>query len=167
VNIFCHLNKKTIALRFVRFAFCLSTLLCSGYFSIMAAPPGNRHFVKTTDGIVVFQLQLIKDNIIQVLASPFEKVGPTNSLVTQYTGSASIKWELQDSKDQIVLKTNRLVANVRVRSGAVLFSDNTGIPILQEDNPKAFDAEQGADTTVTCHGNMIYINMKPMPRRSK
>ena len=148
-------------MRFVLFALCFSTLLCSVCLSLIASPSGREYFLKTAVDFIVFprvtlpgtvqhyKLQVIRDNIIRLLASPFEKTEPTNSLITKYTGSLNFYLEVQESKDQIVLKTSRLVANVRVPTwvgtGAVLFSDNTGKPFLQEQP----------------------VNRKPMPRRSK
>lgn len=142
-------------MRFVRFALCFSTLLCSVYLSLVASPSGRGYFVKTRVYCIVFpraSFPVIKNNIIRVLASPFEKTEPANNLVSKYTGSHFFYWELQDSKDHIVLKTSRLVASrpqwgrdpISVGTGAVLFSDNTGKPHAQ-----------------------FFINKKPVPRRSK
>ena len=122
-------------MRFVPFALSFSTLLCSVCLSLIASPSGREYFVKTTADLVVFlprvrgiispvtiqlyKLQVIKNNIIRGLAP-----------VTKYTGSLNFYLEVQESKDHFVLKTSRLVANVRfptrVGMGVVLFSDNTG-----------------------------------------
>ena len=132
-------------MRFVRIALCLSTLLCSVCISLIASPSGREFFVKIAVGFVVFpqngllnntrleKLQVIKANIIRVLASPCEKGSPANSLVTEYTGSTTRNWKVQESKDHFVLKTSRLVATVPtwVEMGAALFSDNTGAFISQ------------------------------------
>jgi hypothetical protein len=106
--------------------------------------------VKTRAEPIVFSrasFTAIENNITRVLASPVEKTKTANNLLTKYTGSHFFYRELQDSKDQFVLKTSRLVANVRpptsVGTGAVLFSDNTGKTHLQEQP------------------------VKPVPRRSK
>jgi hypothetical protein len=128
-------------MRFVPFALCFSTLLCSVCLSLIASPSGREYFVKTTADFVVFprvvlpvtiqlyKLQVIKDNIIRGLAP-----------VTKYTGSLNFYLEVQESKDQFVLKTSRLVANVRfptrVGMGVVLFSDNTGKTFLQKPIPR-------------------------------
>jgi hypothetical protein len=169
-----------IAMQFIRFALCFSTLLCCVCFSLIATPPGSNHFVKTADGIVVFpdaafsrqvKLQVIKDNIIRVLVSPFEIMEPANNLVTIYTGSPTNREE-QESKDHIVLKTSRLVATIKVATsvgtGAVLFSDNTGNAIVKERpvNGYRFELENDA-TIICCKGNAIVINRKPLPKRSK
>jgi hypothetical protein len=141
---------KTIDMRFVRFAMCISTLLCSVCLSLVASPSGREYFVKTRADIIVFpraSFPVIKNNLTRVLGSFFERTGTANNLLTKYTGSHFFYRELQDSKDQFVLKTSRLVANVRpptsVGTGAVLFSDNTGITHFQEQP------------------------VKPVPRRSK
>jgi hypothetical protein len=137
-------------MRFVRFSMCISTLLCSVCLSLVASPSGREYFVKTKADIIVFpraSFPVIKNNLTQVLAFFFEEIETANNLLTKYTGSHFFYGELQDSKDQFVLKTSRLVAIVRpltlVGTGAVLFSDNTGKTHLQEQP------------------------VKPVPRRSK
>jgi hypothetical protein len=118
--------------------------------SLVASPSGREYFVKTRADIIVFpraSFPVIKNNLTQVLVTAFERTGTASNLLTKYTGSHFFYWELQDSKDQFVLKTSRLVAIVRpltlVGTGAVLFSDNTGKTHLQEQP------------------------VKPVPRRSK
>jgi hypothetical protein len=129
---------------------CLYTLLFSVCLSLIASPFGRAYYVKTRAEPIVFSrasFTAIENNITRVLASPVEKTKTANNLLTKYTGSQFFYRELQDSKDQFVLKTSRLVANVRpptsVGTGAVLFSDNTGITHFQEQP------------------------VKPVPRRSK
>jgi hypothetical protein len=141
---------KTIDMRFVRFAMCISTLLCSVCLSLVASPSGREYFVKTRANVIVFpraSFPVIKNNITRVLVASFKKTGTASNLLTKYTGSHFFFRELQDSKDQFVLKTSRLVAIVRpltwAGTGAVLFSDNTGKTHLQEQP------------------------VKPVPRRSK
>jgi hypothetical protein len=168
-------------MQFVRFALCFSTLLCSVCLSL-TTPTGRDLFLKTADGIIVFteaafsgnarqvKLQVLKDNIIRVLVSSFEIMEPTNNLVTIYTGSPT-NWEKQVSKDQIVLKTSRLVATIEVPTsvgtGAVLFSDNAGKQRLHELPVHNHRFEQRTLAAIICKSNAICINEKPIPRRSK
>jgi hypothetical protein len=161
-------------MRFVRFAMCPSTLLCSVCLSLVSSPLGREYFVQTTTAIVVFpraSFPVIKNNITRVLASAFEKTETANNLLTKYTGSHFPYWELQDSKDQIVLKTSRLVANVRsltsVGTGAVLFSDNTGKPPLHEQPVNTLRLLQKPVSIMFYKSNGTFINRKPVPRRSK
>jgi hypothetical protein len=142
--------------------------------SLVASPFGREYFIKTGAAIIVFpraSFPVIKNNITQVLASDFEKTETTNKLLTKYTGSQFPYRELQDSKDQIVLKTSRLVANVRsptlVGTGAVLFSDNTGKPPLHEQPVNTHRFRQRNETVMFYKSNGIFINSKPVPRRSK
>src|SRR3954467_15670288 len=107
---------KTIDMRFVRSVMCLFTLLCSVCLSLVASPSGREYSVKIRADNIVFPrlpFTAIENNITRVLASPFEKKETANNLLTKYTGSHFFYRELQDSKDQFVLKTSRLVANVR------------------------------------------------------
>ena len=149
-------------MRFVRFAMCISTLLCSVYLSLVASPSGREYFVKISVDAIVFpraSFAVIKNNIIQVLVAAFEKTEATNNLLTKYTGSHFFYRELQDSKDQIVLKTSRLVANVQsptsVGTGAVLFSDNTGKPHLQQQPVKPVPRRSKQILPFLCSNNKI------------
>ena len=161
-------------MRFVPFAMCLSTLLCSVCISLVTSPSGREYFVKLTVDAIVFpraSFSVIKNKNIQVLVAAFEKTGTTNNLLTKYTGSHFFFRELQDSKDQIVLKTSRLVAIVRpltwVGTGAVLFSDNTGKPQWQEQPAKGCRFGQKAHNATCYKSNGVFVNKKPVPRRSK
>jgi hypothetical protein len=165
---------KTIDMRFVRFALCFYTLLCSVCLSLIASHSGTEYFVKTRAHCIVFPrafFPVIKNKTIRVLASPFEKKGPANNLVTKYTGSHFFFRELQDSKDHIVLKTSRLVANVRnpisVGTGAVLFSDNIGKPHAHVQPLNGCCFPQRPRATTCFRSNLFFINTKPVPRRSK
>lgn len=169
-------------MRFVRIALCLFTLLCSVCLSLIASSAGREHVVKKAAAFVVFplvgsvnntqpeKLQVIKTNIIRVSASPLEKMSPANSLVTEYTGSATMQWMVQGSKDdRIVLKTSRLVATVPawVEMGAALFSDNNGAFISKPQLIDGRHAKPGANTIIIYNSQVISIKMKPVPRRSK
>src|SRR5687767_13333168 len=134
-----------IAMPILRIAYSIACLLICICNTLHALPVNNgRHFEKTADGIIVFpdaalsgntrsvKLQVINDHIIRVSASPFEKMSPATSLTTVYTANAGTKWDVQELKDKIVLKTSRLVATVMSTTGAVLFTDINGKPILQE-----------------------------------
>jgi hypothetical protein len=92
-------------MRFVEIALCFSTLLCSVCLSLITSPFGREHFAKAV-GFVVFlrvvllntrleKWQVIEAHIIRVLAFLFEKKGPTNSLVTKYTGSTTMNWKVR------------------------------------------------------------------------
>lgn len=169
-------------MRFIRIAMCLFTLLYSVCLSLIASPSGREHIVTKAAAFVVFphvgsmnntqleKLQVIKTNIIRVLASPLKNMSPANSLVTEYTGSATMQWMVQESKgDHIVLKTSRLVATVPawVEMGTALFSDNNGAFISRPQLIDGRHSKPGANTITIFNSKAIYIKMKPVPRRSK
>ena len=123
------------------FIFFLIMSLC--LVALVSFADGER-FIKTADGIIVYpdasisgntqlvKLQVIAGNIIRVIASPVENIQDNKSLVTVYSINNNLKWDVQENKDRIVLKTNCLIATVTLNTGAVSFTDINGKPILHE-----------------------------------
>ena len=101
-------------------------------------------FQKKTDGVVIslkknspdlarsIRLQVITDNIIRVTATPEDKVTDQKSLITSYTQTQTKGWNIQQSGNNVILKTSRLRAVVSLVSGEVSFTDINGNIILQE-----------------------------------
>lgn len=101
-------------------------------------------FQKKTDGVVIslkknspdlarcIRLQVITDNIIRVTATPEDKVTDQKSLITSYTQTQTKGWNVQQSGNNVILKTSRLRAVVSLVSGEVSFTDINGNIILQE-----------------------------------
>ena len=95
-----------------------------------------------------------------------KQMSPATSLTTVYAANAGTKWDVQELKDKIVLKTSRLVATVMSNTGAVSFTDINGKPVLQEKpingryfEPAIFDGEQLyqiKQTFETTPGDAIY-----------
>ena len=102
------------------------------------------NYVKTDDGIIItlnpafsgnarqLRLQVVTDKIIRVTASPTKDFPDTKSLITIYEKQPDIKWTVNESNDQVVLKTGLLSATVSLVNGAVLFKDANGNTIVSE-----------------------------------
>jgi alpha-D-xyloside xylohydrolase len=108
---------------------------------LLAAPPA---YITLPDGVLLFtdssltgsphavKLEVIADNIIRVIAAPGKEIASGNSLVTVYHKSPGLTWEIIPSKENLVLKTKKLIATVNRKTGAVTFTDLTGKKILAE-----------------------------------
>lgn len=107
----------------------------------LAMPPG---YLKLPDGLLLFtdsvftgsphavKLEVIADNIIRVIAAPGKEIMPGNSLVTVYQKKSGSTWDIIPSKENLILKTKKLIATVNRQTGAVTFTDLTGKKILAE-----------------------------------
>src|SRR6476620_7725312 len=104
------------------------------------ATPGD--YVKTKDGIIVYtdpalsgntqavQLQVVRNNIIRVLATAEKNFSTEQSLITVYEKDPAVKWSVTSSKDVITLKTSLVTALVQIKTGVVSFYDATGKRLL-------------------------------------
>jgi alpha-D-xyloside xylohydrolase len=125
--------KKSLLLLGILSAFAFNDLL--------AAPPA---YIQTKDGVIVFtnpaftgtsnavKLEVISDNIIRVTAAPGKEIVAAQSLITVYTKSPGLAWNVIPTKDSLTLKTKKLTAVVDLKTGAVTFRDYTGKKILAE-----------------------------------
>lgn len=108
---------------------------------LIAIPPT---YITFPDGVMIFtdslntgaphavKLEVIADNIIRVIAAPGKEIAPGNSLVTVYEKKPGVAWDIIPSKDNMVLKTKKLIATVNRKTGAVTFTDLAGKKILAE-----------------------------------
>lgn len=124
-----------------RFLLLFSCFFAVAINDLLAAPPS---YIQTKDGVIVFtdpaftgtsnavKLEVISDNIIRVIAAPGKEIAPAQSLVTVYTKSPDLSWNVIPAKDNLMLKTKRLIAVVDLKTGAVTFRDNKGKKILAE-----------------------------------
>ena len=128
---------------------------------VQAGPGKEGTYTRTPDGVIVYpdmrwsgntaavKLSVIADNIIRVMSSPVkgsEEV--SKSLVTVYKPDASLKWDMTNDEEKIVLHTRLITATVTIATGAVDFTDVSGKPILAEKGaggrsfePTVFDGE--------------------------
>ena len=96
-------------------------------------------YVTTTTGIEVnsengikVRLDVISNQVIKVRATKEKQFSSEPSLIVIAQPDPSIKWEVEEQSDKIVLKTQSLSAVVVLSSGAVSFYDAEGNAIIQE-----------------------------------
>ncbi len=80
----------------------------------------------------LLRLQVISDKIIHITASPTDTFPSFTSLVTGNHYKGSVKWDLEQNKDELVLKTSCISANISLVTGEITFSDSTGNILLRE-----------------------------------
>ncbi|MET3876377.1 TIM-barrel domain-containing protein [Chitinophaga sp. OAE865] len=108
---------------------------------LVAVPPS---YITFPNGVMIFtdslntgspyavKLEVIADNIIRVIAAPGKEIAAGNSLVTVYDKRPGLTWDIIPSKENLVLRTKKLVATVNRKTGAVTFTDLAGKKILAE-----------------------------------
>jgi len=140
----------------------LSLLFFLTLTGVLKAGPGKEGtYIRTQDGVIVYpdmrwsgntaavKLSVIADNIIRVLSSPVKGKGEARkSLVTVYKTDSSLKWDMTNDQEKVVLHTRLITATVTIATGAVHFTDASGKPILAEKGaggrsfePAVFDGE--------------------------
>jgi alpha-D-xyloside xylohydrolase len=82
--------------------------------------------------VQVIKLQVISGKIIRVMASADSDFSDSKSLITVYAKTAEINWTASETSDDVVLKTQSLIAMINKQTGAVSFKDINGKPILKE-----------------------------------
>jgi len=98
---------------------------------------------KQNDGIVVhldpakagartLKLSVLTDHIIHVQASPADTFTRAASLVVLPGFKKSGTWTVEETKDEIVVKTKAVQAHVALPAGVVTFTDTAGQVMLQE-----------------------------------
>lgn len=120
----------------------LFSLLTFGLINdLSAAPPA---YITLPDGVLLYtdslhtgsphavKLEVIADNIIRVIAAPGKEIAAVSSLVTVYQKKPGLTWEIIPSKENLVLRTKKLIATVDRKTGAVTFTDLSGKKILAE-----------------------------------
>jgi alpha-D-xyloside xylohydrolase len=141
-------------------------LLCLLFFitliKVLQAGPGREGtFTRTPDGVIVYpdirwsgnssavKLSVIADNIIRVLSSPVKEEEAHSSLVTVYKTDPSLKWDMTNDDEKVVLHTRLITATVTIATGAVRFTDPAGKTILAEKTtdgrsfePAVFDGQR-------------------------
>ena len=80
----------------------------------------------------LLKLRVIADNIIHVTASPSDTFPAFKSLVTRNHSNNSAKWELEQSKNNLILKTSSIKATISLITGEIMYSDSAGNVLLRE-----------------------------------
>jgi len=95
---------------------------------VLQAGPGKEGtYTRTPDGVIVYpdmrwsgntaavKLSVIADNIIRVLSSPVKGEGEVRkSLVTVYKTDPSLKWDMTNDEEKVVLHTRLITATVTI-----------------------------------------------------
>ncbi len=166
------LGRKNL---FVFSLLCFTLSTCVFAFPNALAP---KRYVKTDDGIIVYptaafsgnshfvKLQVVSENIIRVIASPFDKLSDRKSLITVYGIPSSATWNITEDETKVTLKTKKLTAIVTVETGAVVFLDSANKEILSEKEtggrsfePAVFEGELSyhlRQTFQTSHNDALY-----------
>ncbi|CAN5789125.1 glycoside hydrolase family 31 protein [soil metagenome] len=119
----------------------LNVLVLSVFNVLLAEQPS---YILVKDGVIVFtdsiftgtsnavKLEVVSDNIIRVIAAPGKEIALKESLVTVYSKSPDVFWDVIPSKDNLTLKTKSLSAIVDLKTGVIIFLDQSGEKILEE-----------------------------------
>lgn len=120
----------------------LLNLFCISFFSAIVA--GVPSYIQTKDGVIVYtdpsftgvahavKLEVISDQIIRVVVSPKKEISTNHSLVTAYSKSPDLSWNIVSGKETLTLKTKSVNAVVNLKNGAVYFYDKKGNIIVHE-----------------------------------
>ncbi len=131
-----------------KFMLCKILFSCCFFLSFLMMPGSinaqSNTFIKTSDGILVYtrptysgnaqavQIQVIRDNIIRVVARPEKGVSDRQSLITAYSKVPDLKWSITSDKGKVTVKTGAISAVVYSQTGAVSFFDAAGKKIINE-----------------------------------
>jgi alpha-D-xyloside xylohydrolase len=113
---------------------------------ISFSQPSN--YTKTGEGVIIYpsdgaktkaiMIQVIKEDIIRVTASPQKEFPAVKSLVISYKKAKTTPWELvAGNSNTITIKTKLLRAVANLKTGTIVFQDAAGKQILAERNSSA------------------------------
>ncbi|GHV05470.1 alpha-xylosidase [Bacteroidia bacterium] len=138
------------------------TLFCSLCLIVpIAAQTGYK---KLGNGIVVtlpseeagkartVRLLVVNDEIIQVTASPENKIKDKQSLIRVAPFATKTKWSVSSSQDSVFLTTGQVKAAVSLATGEIAFYDKAGALVLRESKqgkrftPREVDGDKGYST---------------------
>ncbi|HEU6446997.1 MAG TPA: glycoside hydrolase family 31 protein [Verrucomicrobiae bacterium] len=104
-----------------------------------AAPNAVQHFQKNSDGVTVkmnqgvLRLEIYSPRIVRVTYANGKKLPETKSFAVIGKPERT-KWNLIESTNEIILRTDEIEARVNRATGAVSFFDKTGAPIVAENS---------------------------------
>lgn len=87
---------------------------------------------KAENGAQVLRVLVVTDKIIHVSASAERKLSEDTSLMVEKKQRDSVKWEMKEQNDTLIITTNSLMVKINTASGTVDYFDNYGKPILTE-----------------------------------
>jgi alpha-D-xyloside xylohydrolase len=104
--------------------------------------PGT--FKQVDDGVMIYpdprlsgnasllKLQVIADDIIRVIASPWKSLHSRNSLAVNYSDTIKPVWNVNQSGTKLTLSTKEIKAIADLQTGTVSFTDLNDKPIVGE-----------------------------------
>jgi alpha-D-xyloside xylohydrolase len=99
--------------------------------------PDDNHLAKA------IRLTVITDEIVRVTATPRDSFPKDLSLMIAPGLEPTGNWKIHESENDIAILTSALRVNVSRKTGAVTFTDTTGMVVLQEaSGGKTFEATQ-------------------------
>lgn len=84
------------------------------------------------NGARLVKLQVVSDKVIHVTAAPGDHFNGAPSLMAVDIQGNTVKWDSEENNETVTLKTASLSATVALNTGEVVFRDNAGRIILQE-----------------------------------
>jgi alpha-D-xyloside xylohydrolase len=127
-----------------RLPLCIIVCLCLYLFTAFPVVGQSSNYIKAKDGAIVYpnsdlsgntavvKIQVIRDNILRVIASPTRDFADRKSYSTSYSIDPTVRWELVSGKTSLLVKTKEVVANVNLATGSVSFTDAKGNKIITE-----------------------------------
>lgn len=98
------------------------------------------------------RLWVVNEHIIQVTATPEDRITPKKSLIRVAPALPTVKWSVTDTPDSVFLSTAEIKAAVSLQTGEVAFYDRSGALILKESrhgkqfSPIEVDGRKGYST---------------------
>ena len=116
--------------------FLLSMTFLTAYAQKQYSPTKNGIIVPVTDtvknGAKLIRVVPVTDRIIRVSAVNSDSFPAVQSLMVEPQEFPAVKYETQESGDTLVLKTASLQVRISTKTGALVFCDSIGKPILNE-----------------------------------
>ncbi|HYF66766.1 MAG TPA: TIM-barrel domain-containing protein, partial [Ohtaekwangia sp.] len=121
-----------------RFVFSIAVLVL-----FMVGCSTSRVVEKSDDGIIVhlpekgtqgklIRVNVIEDDIIQVVATPADSFSARTSLMVIPQSDKRVEWQLDETENEVTIKTAALHVSVALATGEVIFKDTTGQVLLAE-----------------------------------
>ena len=114
-------------------------VLCVSFFIY-----AQNNFVKNSNGVTVtlsgtgengaklVRVDAVKDNIIRVRAVNADSFPDVKSLMVVNTNSGGVKFDVDQNKDTLFLRTKSLLIKISLSNGGIVFCDASGKTILSE-----------------------------------
>ncbi|MEW6203414.1 MAG: TIM-barrel domain-containing protein [bacterium] len=78
------------------------------------------------------KIEVCAENILHIVYTPIDKFPERKSLMIVDKPRPSVKWDLKEDKDFVSLTTNKIQAEVSMKTGAITFYYEDGVVVLRE-----------------------------------